>query len=226
LVASEMCFRYAEFRSLEFRRDETNQMKTESGPATVRRILGAYAIGAKIRGLRLAKRLGLVELGRHCGLSASMLSQLENGRLTPTLPTLARIAMVFDVGLDHFFVDPDRSSAFHVVRAGERMRFPSNPDDPDPAWQFECLAFPAQEKSMQAYVAHFEPRADVPAAHSHDDAELLYVLAGPLVVVHAGRVELLGAGDSAYFDGSIPHSYRAPGPGPARAVVVTTPSRS
>ena len=32
-----------------------------------------------------------------------MLSQLETGKMVPTLPTLARIAMVFDVGLEHFF---------------------------------------------------------------------------------------------------------------------------
>ena len=31
-----------------------------------------------------------------------MLSQVENGKLIPTSPTLTRIAMVFDVGLDFF----------------------------------------------------------------------------------------------------------------------------
>ena len=39
--------------------------------------------------------MGLVELGRHTGLSASFLSQLETGRVVPTLRNLARVAMVF-----------------------------------------------------------------------------------------------------------------------------------
>src|SRR5580698_2199051 len=53
-------------------------------------------IGERIKHLRLKKSMGLVELGRHTGLSASFLSQLETGRVVPTLRNLARIAMVFN----------------------------------------------------------------------------------------------------------------------------------
>src|SRR5256885_15869590 len=67
--------------------------------------LGRYSIGEKLRTLRLRKSLGLVELGKHTGLSAALLSKLERGKLFPTLPTLLRIAMVFGVGLDFFFSD-------------------------------------------------------------------------------------------------------------------------
>ena len=40
-------------------------------------------IGERIKHLRLKKSMGLVELGRHTGLSASFLSQLETGRVVP-----------------------------------------------------------------------------------------------------------------------------------------------
>ena len=59
--------------------------------------LRPYALGEKLRGLRLRKSMGLVELGKHTGLSAAMLSKLERGKLFPTLPTLLRIALVFGV---------------------------------------------------------------------------------------------------------------------------------
>lgn len=55
--------------------------------------LKPYALGEKLRTLRLRKSMGLVELGRHTGLSAAMLSKLERGKLFPTLPTLLRIAL-------------------------------------------------------------------------------------------------------------------------------------
>ena len=71
--------------------------------ATLAEGLRDYAIGGKIRALRLKKKMGLVELGRHSGLSPALLSKLERGRLFPTLPTLLRIALVFSVGLDYFF---------------------------------------------------------------------------------------------------------------------------
>ncbi|MBK6765089.1 MAG: helix-turn-helix transcriptional regulator [bacterium] len=68
--------------------------------------LAQYSLGEKIRRLRLRKNLGLVELGRHTGLSAAMLSKLENNHVVPTLQTLSRIALVFSVGLDHFLLIP------------------------------------------------------------------------------------------------------------------------
>lgn len=112
-------------------------MPKEAEPETVQRVLSSYDLGRKLKHLRLRKKIALVDLSKHSGLSAAMLSQLENGKLVPSLPTLARIAMVFDVGLDHFFADRKRRSLFSIVRAGERMVFPDRTDSPKPAWLFE-----------------------------------------------------------------------------------------
>jgi transcriptional regulator with XRE-family HTH domain len=49
--------------------------------------------------------MGLVELGKHTGFSAAMLSKLERGKPFPALPALLRIALVFGVGLEYFFTD-------------------------------------------------------------------------------------------------------------------------
>ncbi|HEY4961138.1 MAG TPA: helix-turn-helix transcriptional regulator, partial [Terriglobales bacterium] len=61
---------------------------------TIEDNLRPYLIGPKLRALRLKKSMGLVELGKHTGLSAALLSKLERNKLYPTLPTLLRIAMV------------------------------------------------------------------------------------------------------------------------------------
>lgn len=199
---------------------------SETGSETIHRVLSSYQLGEKLRRLRLRKKIGLVDLGKHTGLSPSMLSQLENGKAVPTLPTLARIAMVFDVGLEYFFADRKKRGVFSVVRKGERMRFPDRPDSPAPAYWFEVLAFSAQEKPMQAYLAEFEPRAPEQAQdHVHDGAEFILVLEGDLALRYEDEETLLHAGDSVYFDASHPHAYRAAGAANARAVVVTTPPR-
>jgi transcriptional regulator with XRE-family HTH domain len=127
----------------------------ESGPETIQRALSSYDIGRKLRLLRLRKKIALVDLGKHTGLSPSLLSQLENGKMIPTLPTLARIAMVFDVGLEHFFGDNSARRVFSVVRATERMRFPERADIPVPSYFFECLTLSTQGKGLQAYLAEF-----------------------------------------------------------------------
>src|SRR5580693_5205428 len=91
---------------------------------TISEGLGRYSIGEKLRSMRLRKSMGLVELGKHTGLSAALLSKLERGKLFPTLPTLLRIAMVFGVGLDYFFSDERKRRVVGVVRREERVRLP------------------------------------------------------------------------------------------------------
>src|SRR4051812_24752141 len=106
--STECCFSGIENVSSSLSNNEITLAMSESGELTIRRVLSSYELGSKIRQLRLRKKIALVDMGKHTGLSASMLSQLENGKLVPTLATLARIAMVFDVGLDYFFGDRRR----------------------------------------------------------------------------------------------------------------------
>ena len=99
---------------------------------TLTAALEGYAIGPKIRGLRLRKKLGLVQLGEHTGLSPALLSKIERGHLFPTLPTLLRIAMVFNVGLEHFF-QAEHERPVTVVRKADRIRLPDKPGQTSPA---------------------------------------------------------------------------------------------
>lgn len=198
----------------------------ETSEETVRRVLGAYHLGRRLRALRLRKKIALADLARHTGLSASMLSQLETGKLLPTLPTLARIAIVFDVGIDHFFEDKGSKRQFTVVRADERMKFPERPERPMPAYFFECLAFAANGKLFEAYLAEFPPHAaNEVAPHQHEGAEFVYVMEETLIIHFDHEDHELNAGDSVYFDPAEPHSYRGAGAKAAKALVITAPPR-
>lgn len=191
---------------------------------TLAKGLQEYGIGEKLHILRLRKKMGLVELGRHSGLSAAMLSKIERGRLIPTLPTLLRIALVFSVGLDHFFGDPARRPALAVVRRKDRQRFPERQGEAHPMYWFESLDFPAVDRRMSAYFVEFaEPSAYLIKRHHHDGAEVIYLLTGRLLI-HIGDADhRLAGGDSIYFDSAVPHSYRREGRHTCTALVVTTP---
>jgi transcriptional regulator with XRE-family HTH domain len=191
--------------------------------ATLRHGLDAYAIGATLRGLRLAKKMGLVELGRHTGLSAAMLSKIERGRLYPTLPTLLRIALVFGVGLDYFFMGAREKRVVGIVRRRERMRFPDRASAREPAFYFESLDFAAVERRLNAYIAEF-PATPVERlrAHQHTGGEFIFVLQGTLGVRIGDEDHVLDVEDSMYFDPDVPHSYRRRGTRLCRALVVTT----
>ena len=186
--------------------------------------LHRYEVGAKLRALRLKKKLGLVELGRHTGLSPALLSKLERGKMFPTLPTLLRIAMVFSVDLDYFFADHRKHRAFAIVRSAARQRFPDTPGRRDPAYHFESLTFPVAEPKCEAYVATFHPVADGKARpHQHAGVEMIYVLSGELGVTIEAAEHALEAGDAMYFDATIAHSYRRTGRTTCSALIVSVP---
>jgi transcriptional regulator with XRE-family HTH domain len=191
---------------------------------TISEGLGRYSIGEKLRTLRLRKSMGLVELGKHTGLSAALLSKLERGKLFPTLPTLLRIAMVFGVGLDYFFTDDRKRRVVGVVRRQERVRFPERPGMQDVPYYFECLDYRATERKLSAYLADFQ---EVPAAkqkpHQHAGVEFLYLLKGSLALKIASDEFVLEADDAIYFDSGILHSYIRRGAKPCVGVIVTVP---
>ena len=184
--------------------------------------LERYDIGAKIRTLRTGRKLGLAQLGAHTGLSSGMLSKIERGQLFPTLPTLLRIAMVFGVGLEHFFLDPDQPQVA-IVRKADRLRLPDRVEGA-PTYFFESLDFPVSNRKMEAYYAEFES-ADPSDPHSHPGAEIIFVIGGRLAVNIEGVDHVLGEGDSMYFDCAHPHTYRRDSPEACRAVVTVARSR-
>jgi mannose-6-phosphate isomerase-like protein (cupin superfamily) len=166
-----------------------------------------------------------VQLGAHTGLSPGLLSKIERGQLIPTLPTLLRIALVFGVGLDHFFTDRNDGPVIAVVRKADRLRLP-NPPGTDPAYLFESLDFPLTDRKIEAYYAEFPAQAPPSEPHRHDGTEFIYVLKGRLGVTIAERETLLDEGDALSFDSGAPHGYRREGRSVCAAiVVVTTPNR-
>src|SRR4051812_41120975 len=149
--------------------------------ATLQSGLGDYDIGGKIRTLRLKKKMGLVELGKHTGLSPALLSKLERGRLFPTLPTLLRIALVFSVGLEFFFSGAREQPLLAIVRRKDRVRLPDRPGAGTVMYQFESLDFAATERRFNAYYADFLPAApDTLRPHAHAGVEFILVLTGAL----------------------------------------------
>lgn len=178
-------------------------------------------IGERIKYLRLKKSMGLVELGRHTGLSASFLSQLETGRVVPTLRNLARIAMVFSKDLSYFF-EPEPQKLFRVHRSKERVRLPQSGVE-DPSYFFESLGYLVPDRQLDPYYAEFLPlkAGREPKSHQHLGYEFLYLLSGELDIRHGEAIHHVEQGDAIYFDASTTHCYLCKGEQSATAVIVT-----
>ena len=194
------------------------------GEETAERFITEKHIGERIKRLRLKKSMGLVELGRQTGLSASFLSQLETGRVVPTLRNLARIALVFSKDLAYFF-ENEPQPLFRVHRKRERVRLPQTGAD-HPAYFFESLGFMVPDRQMDPYFAQFLPleaeagKDSAPQSRAHAGYEFLYLLEGRLELRQGENRATLEPGDAVYFDSGAEHSYQCVGEKPASAVIV------
>lgn len=185
--------------------------------------LSEYGIGEKIRALRLKKKMGLVELGQHTGLSPALLSKIERGRMFPTLPTLLRVALVFSVGLDYFFARARERPLVAIARKDQRVRLPERAGAREVSYRFESLDYPATERKFNSYFAEFFPVApDKTRPHQHEGVEFVYVLEGTLGLRIHDDEHTIESGDSIYFDATVPHAYRRKAGRSCCAIVVTS----
>ena len=189
-------------------------------PVAAEGLLAAAHLGERIKRLRLKRSMGLVDLGRKTGLSASFLSQLETGRVVPTLRNLARIALVFDKDLSHFF-DSGEQRVFRVQRKKDRVRLPIG--SPTPDYIAESFGILIPEGGLRPCMAEFFPGEERNAFHpkQYPGVEMVYVLSGSLEVERKGEPHRLDARDVLYISGETPRTYRCLGSEPAQALIIS-----
>jgi transcriptional regulator with XRE-family HTH domain len=187
-------------------------------------LIKAKGIGQKIRKLRLKRSMGLVELGQKTGMSASFLSQLETGRVVPTLRNLSRVAMVFAKELGYFF-EEKTPNPLRISRRAERVRLPIG-EKSAPHLISESMSALIPDRSLVPCIADFLPNSTTSRFEPHifRGEEFVYVVEGSISLFADDHRHVLEAGDIAWIDGSTRRSYRCSDSKPARALIITRPS--
>ncbi len=182
--------------------------------------LASLDLGNQIRKLRNKRELTLQDLANMTGLSKPNLSQIENNFVTPPIATLLKIATALGVPIGHFFQDSSQESNMIVVRKEDRYGVAKGPHISHIGYQYEPLAYPKIDKSMEPFIVHMEEReAKDIVYNNHRGEEFLYVLEGRLEFRCGDNAVILEEGDSLYFDSVVPHGYRGIG-GTAKTLVV------
>ncbi|GAB4365822.1 MAG: hypothetical protein Kow00114_23290 [Kiloniellaceae bacterium] len=79
------------------------------------------AIGAQVRALRKRQDMTVAELASQAGLSAGMLSKVENGAISPSLSSLQSLAHALNVPMTSLFADFEQRQDVTYVKAGEGL---------------------------------------------------------------------------------------------------------
>lgn len=189
-------------------------------------VIGQKAIGERIRRLRMKRSMGLVELGKKTGLSASFLSQLETGRVVPTVRNLARIAMAFNKDLAFFFRD-DAPVTFRVLRKNERVRL-QRTWPAGSSFISENLSTLVTDCTMTPCIAQFHAVDEEVVFHPRvfEGIEFTLVTEGTLTLISENETRLLEAGDVAWLDAARKRTYTCAAGDSARAIIITRNRRT
>jgi len=190
-------------------------------PEQVESAIQAKSIGERIRRLRMKRSMGLVELGTKTGLSASFLSQLETGRVVPTVRNLARIAITFNKDLSYFFRD-EQPVTFRIMRKNERVRLQRNSGD-TATFLSESMSSLISDSSMVPCLAEFRGNEEEVTFHPRvfEGVEFTMLIDGKLTLVSENETRTLEAGDVVWLDAIRKRQYTCDANEEAKAIIIT-----
>jgi transcriptional regulator with XRE-family HTH domain len=176
-------------------------------------------IGPRIKALRMEQRLQQRQLAEKAELTPSMVSQIESGRLTPSLHTLGKIAAALGVPIAALF-DSTPSGRITITR---RRDYPVvSFEGVSETWA--VLGAGLFDGKVRAVVSTLGPRSrgliTDKVVIKPGQMKLFYVIDGTVALHYNAERHALQTGDSALLDGGTPHGWENLGPRAARALWV------
>ncbi len=177
------------------------------GPRVARAEQPAEAVSRqlchRLKQLRTGRGWSLDALSKACGVSRSMLSQIERQQANPTLVVMFRIAQAFGMSLGQLVEAPGATSAVDVIRAGDRAYHYRSDKD----CRIRTLSPLHLEKDVEFYEVMLQPGGALRSSpHFAGTREFLTVQKGSVRVKSAGDAEDLTPGDSASYPADVPHA--------------------
>ncbi|GHU33724.1 transcriptional regulator [Spirochaetia bacterium] len=172
-------------------------------------------IPARIKELREVLELSAFDVANEAGIPYETYLQYEAGTHDIPVSALYHIAARLDVDATVLLSgeDPKMDSA-SVCRAGQGIHI-----ERFPGYEFASLAYNFKHRTLEPLLVSLDPEQEPAAPVSHFGQEFNYVIEGKVEVIVGDRHHLLLAGDSIYFDATLPHAQHAVG-SPTRFITI------
>jgi transcriptional regulator with XRE-family HTH domain len=161
-------------------------------------------IGAEVRRLRKEFDLTVSELGAAAGISASMMSKIENGSISPSLATLSALAKALNVPIGRLFRESGEQRDCSFVKSGAGVRIERR--GTKAGHLYDLLGHSVGgEIVVEPYLITLKGDAVPYTDFRHAGVEFIYMLTGKVRYRHADRSYLLEPGDALFFDAAARH---------------------
>ena len=173
-------------------------------------------VGAYLRLLRSERGMSLADLSARCGVSRAMLSQIEQGKSSPSIALGWKIANGLGVPFGALLGEPAEGD-FVVQRAADTREVFSA----DRTLRSRALFPRGDRRTPELYELTLRPGGSEDArAHALGTRELLHLHEGTMTVVCSGQRVELHVGDSLFFRADQPHRYENTGTLPVRCYLI------
>ncbi|MBX9924985.1 MAG: XRE family transcriptional regulator [Hyphomicrobiaceae bacterium] len=173
-------------------------------PHAVDRKPARVALGEQIRVFRQRRGLSSLELARDAGLSAGMLSKIENGQVSASLESLEAIADALSLPLAMLFQFHDEKKDCSFVQSGHGVTIERR--GTKAGHQYVLLGhLLSGELVVEPYLITLTDEAKPYTNFRHAGVELIYMLSGAVVYRHADKQYHLRPGDALLFDATASH---------------------
>ena len=179
-------------------------------------------IAIRLRLARQVRGMTMKAVADAAGCSESLLSKLENGKATPSLPMLHRLVQALGTNIGWMFEENDGEEGI-VFRDGARPLITLDPLRRGEGISLERVIPYSSGHLLQCNIHHIEVGGESAGPIQHAGEEVGYVLHGRIELMVDGRRFALGPGDSFVFGSDLPHAYRNIGDEPASIFWVNTP---
>jgi transcriptional regulator with XRE-family HTH domain len=185
--------------------DPEGDLRTGSlAPADIVNRTLEEGIGTEVRRLRRSLDLTVAELGTAAGISAGMLSKIENASISPSLATLDALAKALNVPVSRLFAESEERRDCSFVKAGSGVRIERR--GTKAGHQYDLLGHSlAGELGVEPYLITLQEDAVPYTSFRHAGVEFLYMLSGKVRYRHADRSYLMEPGDALFFDAAARH---------------------
>ncbi len=165
------------------------------------------SIALRVHELREILQIPAEEMAALCDISTQEYAALEAGEQDFTISTLQTIARRCGVELSVLmFGEEPKMSTYFLTRNGAGVSVERRA-----AYKYQSLTAGFSGRKAEAFIVTVEPKPEQEALHynHHEGQEFNYVLEGEVELTVGGHTLVLGAGDSLYFDATLPHAMRA-----------------
>jgi transcriptional regulator with XRE-family HTH domain len=175
-------------------------------------------IGNRIKTHRQSNHLTLKQLAERVGCSDAYLSQVENGRVSPSIASLKKIADALQAKITDFFVETINDDPV-VLKPSQRVTLSLE------RWnaRIQSLVGNPKDKRMHPFFTIIQPGGGSHGLYSHVGEEFGLVMKGVLEIDLDGTIYTVREQESFYYNSSQPHSWTNPGDTETEVVWVISP---